>query len=91
MQIVPKVPLNIDLIISIFIYKVNNGTRNDWIIVSNSVENDLEKRGTLDALVRFFCIMYIVKTVILMLSFLRIWFDVRTDHDLNENASENDQ
>ena len=91
MQIVPKVPLNIDLIISIFIYKVNNGTRNDWIIDLNGIENNLKKRGTLGALVRFFCIMYIVKTVILMLSFLRIWFGVRTDHDLNKNVSEIDQ
>ena len=91
MQIVPKVPLKIYLIISIFIYRINNGTHSNWIIVSNRAEYDLKQRGTLGALVRFFCIMYIVKTVILMLSFLRIWFGVRTDHVLNKNVSEIDQ
>ena len=84
MQIVPKVPLKIDLIISIFIYKVNNGTRNDWIIVSNSAENDLKKRGTLGAMVRFSLYRIFEETVILIPSLSRISLGVKTEHDLTK-------
>ena len=59
MKIVPKVPLKLDLIISIFIYMIH------WDIMIESTENkkgaanDLEFGGTLGALVRYsvFCIL----------------------------------